>query len=60
MKNSNGAIGAFLNIGKAKTLDGIQWVGVGQIAAGLGTDDITFADINGDGRWRRIDHSEHS
>ncbi|KAL8819440.1 MAG: hypothetical protein Q9223_002123 [Gallowayella weberi] len=50
VKNSNGGLGAFLNIGKAKSIDGIQWIGVGQIASGLGTDDITFADINGDGR----------
>ncbi|KAL8676965.1 MAG: hypothetical protein Q9186_006574 [Xanthomendoza sp. 1 TL-2023] len=49
VKNSNGAVGAFLNIGKPKSIDGIQWDGVGQIASGFGTADITFADINGDG-----------
>ncbi|KAL8735840.1 MAG: hypothetical protein Q9181_002669 [Wetmoreana brouardii] len=51
VKNPKGAIGAYLNIGKPKTIQGIQWVGAGQIAAGFGTDDISIADINGDGSY---------
>lgn len=47
--NNNGALGAFLNIGKPKTIEGIKWEGVGQIASGFGTNDISIADINGDG-----------
>ncbi|KAL8942644.1 MAG: hypothetical protein Q9216_001557 [Gyalolechia sp. 2 TL-2023] len=50
VKNSNGGIDAYLNIGKPKTIEGIKWIGAGHIAAGLGTDDISIADINGDGR----------
>ncbi|KAL8959474.1 MAG: hypothetical protein Q9193_003670 [Seirophora villosa] len=50
VKSSKGAISAFLNIGKPKTVAGIKWEGAGKIAAGLGTDDISLADISGDGR----------
>lgn len=50
VKHSNGAVDAFLNIGKPKTIKGIQWLGVGQIAGGFGTNDISIADISGDGR----------
>ncbi|KAL8637044.1 MAG: hypothetical protein Q9228_005642, partial [Teloschistes exilis] len=50
VKNSNGGIDAYLNIGKDNTIEGIQWIGAGHIAAGFGTDDISIADINGDGR----------
>lgn len=50
VKKSNGAVTAFLNIGKSKTIKGIQWIDVGQIAAGFGTDDISIVDITGDGR----------
>lgn len=51
VKNSKGQIDAYLNIGKPNTLDGIQWIGAGHIAAGFGTDDISIADINGDGSY---------
>ncbi|KAL8635487.1 MAG: hypothetical protein Q9228_007023, partial [Teloschistes exilis] len=51
VKNSNGCIDAYLNIGKDNTIEGIQWIGAGHItAAGFGTDDISIADINGDSR----------
>lgn len=50
VKHPNGAIDAFLNIGKPKSVDGIKWIPAGQIAGGFGTDDISLADITGDGR----------
>ncbi|KAI4198895.1 MAG: hypothetical protein LQ350_004960 [Teloschistes chrysophthalmus] len=50
VKNSNGDIDAYLNIGQDNTIEGIQWIGAGHIAAGFGTDEISIADINGDGR----------
>ncbi|KAL8773359.1 MAG: hypothetical protein Q9209_001753 [Squamulea sp. 1 TL-2023] len=50
VKNSNGGLDAYLNIGKPKTIDGIQWKPAGHIAQGFGSDDISMADINGDGR----------
>lgn len=45
----NGAIGAFLNIGGPKTLDGIKHIPAGQIAGGFGTDGISLADVTGEG-----------
>ncbi|KAL8758639.1 MAG: hypothetical protein Q9199_001317, partial [Rusavskia elegans] len=50
VKNSNGGLDAYLNIGKPKTIDGIQWKPVGHIAQGFGSGDIAIKDINGDGR----------
>ncbi|KAL8966917.1 MAG: hypothetical protein Q9197_005718 [Variospora fuerteventurae] len=53
VKTSKGAISAFLNIGKPKTLEGIKWEGGGKVANGFGTSDISIADISGD---RRADY----
>ena len=49
-KNSKGGLDAYLNIGKAKTIAGIEWKPAGHIAQGTGWGDIALADINGDGR----------
>lgn len=49
VKDSKGGLDAYLNIGKAKTLDGIEWKPAGHIAQGTGTSDIIISDINGDG-----------
>ncbi|KAL9059935.1 MAG: hypothetical protein Q9206_001254 [Seirophora lacunosa] len=50
VKNSKGGLDAYLNIGKPKTIQGIEWKPAGHIAQGTGTSDVVLADINGDGR----------
>lgn len=49
VKNSKGGLDAYLNIGKPKTIQGIEWKPAGHIAQGTGTSDVVLADINGDG-----------
>ncbi|KAL8692547.1 MAG: hypothetical protein Q9224_003933 [Gallowayella concinna] len=56
--NKNGTLDAFLNIGKPKSIDGIQWVGAGQVATGFRSADSAMADITGD--VRQISDSSHS
>ncbi|KAL9019778.1 MAG: hypothetical protein Q9185_002922 [Variospora sp. 1 TL-2023] len=50
VKDSDGGLDAYLNIGKPKTIQGIEWKPAGHIAGGTGTSDLVLADINGDGR----------
>ncbi|KAL9600416.1 MAG: hypothetical protein Q9219_003169 [cf. Caloplaca sp. 3 TL-2023] len=50
VKDSKGGLDAYLNIGKPKTIAGIEWKPAGHIASGTGTADISLSDINGDGR----------
>ncbi|KAL8949205.1 MAG: hypothetical protein Q9222_004668 [Ikaeria aurantiellina] len=50
VKDSNGGLDAYINVGKPKTIEGIEWIGAGHIAAGFGSDDISVVDITGDGR----------
>ncbi|KAL9601531.1 MAG: hypothetical protein Q9219_002483 [cf. Caloplaca sp. 3 TL-2023] len=49
VKDSNGGLDAYLNIGKPKTISGIEWKPAGHIAQGTGSTDIAISDINGDG-----------
>ena len=50
VKGPTGSLNAFLNIGHAKTVAGLKWIGFGRIAGGLGSSDISLADLDGDGR----------
>ncbi|KAI4262170.1 MAG: hypothetical protein L6R42_002647 [Xanthoria sp. 1 TBL-2021] len=56
--NKTGAVGAFLNIGKQNTINGIQWIGAGQIANGFGSNDIAMKDMTGDGRAEYLQWSK--
>lgn len=47
--HGNGALEVYLNIGDYGSA-AITWVPQGQIASGLGTNNVTLADIDGDGR----------
>lgn len=47
--HDSGALEVYLNIGDYGSAS-ITWVSQGQIASGLGTDNVTLADIDGDGR----------
>lgn len=49
VKGNNGELNAWLNIGTPGSHD-ITWVPQGQIASGLGTPNITLADLDGDGQ----------
>lgn len=51
VKGNNGELNAWLNIGSPGSHD-ITWVPQGQIASGLGTPNITLADLDGDGQSR--------
>lgn len=50
IKSSNGDLHAILNFGKPSDGSNIDWHDVGQTFAGTGTSNLTFADLNNDGR----------
>ena len=54
ISNSNGGLDVFLNIGDAGSTD-ITWTPFPNIAGGLGTPNITLADLDGDGTaWPKV------
>lgn len=50
VKGANGELNATLNFGKAKASNNIHWHDVDQVASGIGNANLTFADLNNDGR----------
>lgn len=50
IKQPSGELHAMLNFGQPKDISSIDWHKVGQIAPNIGTSNLTFADLNNDGR----------
>lgn len=50
IKHPSGELHAMLNFGQPEDISSIDWHEVRQIAPNIGTSNLTFADLNNDGR----------